>query len=341
MVDPLVINADTGAPAYSAAEFRQGLALGLGYDGRAAGGRQGVRPGGTQLQVTLDGSDILIAPGVCYLDPAWTSEQAGYWVPFPAQLTRGPLQAADVTDPRVDRVWARVYDHDEDTSGMRDADVEYEAGTPDPSPAAPAVPQGAMSLARIEVPAQGGGDPVVVDERVWTAAPGGVLLVADQAERDALADPYEGLVVARLDMGWLELRQPAGWVRVGLRPIEAVRDTSPPGFTAETVVDTVTGVLVPGAYWVKWSCRAQTTAAGEVNVRIREDNIGGQQKLLVREPLPVSGSAYGWYHRARYVAGSTGSKTFVATIDRFSGGGTITSPADEDVVAVLSVCPVG
>lgn len=211
MVDPLVINASGGAPAYDAAEFRQGLTLPLQYGGRAMGGREGVRPGGTQLEVSLSGSDVLIAPGVCHVDPAWTSAQAGYWVAFPSQLTRGPVGPPDATNPRIDRVWARVYDDDEDSSGQRTADVEYEAGTPAASPSPPAIPQGAIALAQITVPQSGGGSAAVVDEREHTVATGGILIVADDTERDALSDPFAGMAVYRLDIDQIETYDGSTW----------------------------------------------------------------------------------------------------------------------------------
>lgn len=176
MVDPLVINADGGVPSYDAAEFRRGLTLPLQYGGRAMGGRQGVRPGGTQLLATIDGSNIDVAPGVCYIDPAWASVQAGYWVAFPTETTVGPIEAADATDPRLDRVWARVWDDELDGgSGLRTADIEYEAGVADPSPVPPTLPQGAIPLWQVDVPAQGQGSPLLVDERQWTVV-GPVLL---------------------------------------------------------------------------------------------------------------------------------------------------------------------
>lgn len=212
MADPLWINADLGAPAYSANELRQAMALALMYDGRSLGARQGVRPGGTQLQTTLVSTTITVKAGVACVDPALSTPQGPYWVALPADETF-TLTPADATNPRKDITILRVYDHDEDSSGLRLARSEYLVGTAAPSPVEPSVPAGAIRLATIDVPASGGGSPVVTDRRLPTVASGGILPVASQAERDALTDPYPGQVVGRTDTAMLEMRVGSAWVR--------------------------------------------------------------------------------------------------------------------------------
>ncbi|MCT2282691.1 hypothetical protein M3G91_34340, partial [Micromonospora chalcea] len=198
MADPLWINASAGSPAYSAAELRQAMALALTYGGRAMGARGGVRPGGTQLQVSLAGSTITVRAGVACVDPGLTTPQGPYWVALPADETPGPLAAADATNPRKDIVILRVYDNDEDSSGLRLARSEYLAGVAGSSPAEPAVPAGAIRLATIDVPASPGA-PAVTDRRPFVVGSGGILPVRDQAERDALP-AYGGLHVWRMDL---------------------------------------------------------------------------------------------------------------------------------------------
>lgn len=210
MADPLWINANAGAPAYTAAELRQAMALVLQYNGRAMGARGGVRPGGTQLQVSLAGSTITVQPGVACIDPGLTTPQGPYWVALPAAETPGPLAAADATNPRKDIVIARVYDNDEDSSGLRLARSEYIAGTAAASPAEPAVPAGAIRLATIDVPASPGA-PAVTDRRPFVVAAGGILPVRDQAERDALS-AHSGLHVWRLDLRRVERHDGTSWV---------------------------------------------------------------------------------------------------------------------------------
>ncbi|SCL15042.1 hypothetical protein [Micromonospora inyonensis] len=209
MADPLWINASAGLPAYSANELRQAMALVLAYGGRAMGARGGVRPGGTQLQVSLAGSTITVQPGVACVDPALTSPQGPYWVALPVAETPGPLAAADATNPRKDIVILRVYDNDEDSSGLRLARSEYLVGVAAASPTEPAVPAGAIRLATIDVPASPGA-PAVTDRRPFVVGSGGILPVRDQAERDALA-PYGGLHVWRMDLRRVEVYDSVGW----------------------------------------------------------------------------------------------------------------------------------
>lgn len=61
------------------------------------------------------------------------------------------VAASDPSQARIDRVVARVYDNEADSSGNNYADVEVLQGTPAGSPTAPALPSGAISLATIEV----------------------------------------------------------------------------------------------------------------------------------------------------------------------------------------------
>ena len=176
--DPLWINVNAGAPSYTANELRTAFALGLMYDGRRVGGRKGVRPGSDQLLVSYAAPTITIQPGVCALDPALTTTQGPYWG---AILTADTftLTAADAVNPRKDIVIARVYDHDEDASGLRKLTTEYLVGTAAGSPVEPTLPASAIKLALLDVPASPG-TVVVTDTRPWTVAPGGILPVRER-----------------------------------------------------------------------------------------------------------------------------------------------------------------
>jgi hypothetical protein len=175
--DPLWINASAGAPAYSADELRRLMAVPLQYDGRLVGGRQGVRPGGDQLRVSLSVSTITVQPGLAVVDPGLTSTQGPYWVSVDTAQTH-TLAAADASNPRKDIVIVRIYDHDADTSGQRKVQTEYLAGTAAPSPSEPAVPLGAMKLATIDVPASPGAAVVTDQRRPLFAGPEMVVFTA-------------------------------------------------------------------------------------------------------------------------------------------------------------------
>jgi hypothetical protein len=185
--DPGFINASAGVPAYSAAEMRRLLALATAYNGRNLGGKPGVRPGGNQLNVTLAGSTLTVATGLALVeDSGFTTTRGPYWVAVDTAATL-TLTAANATNPRKDIVYLRVYDTDEDSSGLRQAIPEYLAGTAAPSPAEPALPAGSIKLATIDVPQSGGGSAVVTMNFAYTVANGGILPVRTTTDRDALS----------------------------------------------------------------------------------------------------------------------------------------------------------
>jgi hypothetical protein len=211
MPDPLWINCPaTGGPQYTAAELRQDMAFGGQWSGRSLGARQGRRPGGTQWDVTLSGTTITIWAGVGIVDPGLSLSQGPYWVSLPADET-ATLTAAHATSPRKDIVVIRVYDTDEDGSGLRTARSEYITGIAAPSPSEPAVPAGAVKIATIDVPAQGGGSPAVTMNAPYTVAPGGMLPVRNAAELAAVT-PYPGMAVYMLDGTGLLIWSGSAWI---------------------------------------------------------------------------------------------------------------------------------
>ncbi|MGH9247940.1 MAG: hypothetical protein ACRD0W_00245 [Acidimicrobiales bacterium] len=227
MPDPLWINASGGAPSYDATELRQALALALTHGGgQNLGARSGVRPGGTQLQTSIAGSTITVQEGVaCLYEPTPSAARAPYWVALPADETHA-LTAAHATNPRKDITVLRVYDHDQDSSGLRLARSEYLVGTAAPSPTEPAVPAGAFKLSLIDVPAQGGGSPAVTINHPFTVAAGGIVPVRNSTEEAALS-LYDGQVWHRLDTG--DLRARIGGVSRTVPVFAADGDLAVPG----------------------------------------------------------------------------------------------------------------
>lgn len=213
MADALWMNCPVtgGPPQYTAAELRQDMAFGGTFGGRDLGARQGVRPGGTQWSVSISASTITVKPGVGLVDPGLTVAQGPYWTALPADQTFS-LVAAHATSPRKDIVVIRIYDHDEDGSGLRTAVAEYLPGIAAPSPVEPAVPAGAVRIATIDVPAQGGGNPAVTQNAPFTVAPGGVLPVRNATEQAAVV-PYSGMAIYRLDGIGLLIWTGAAWVQ--------------------------------------------------------------------------------------------------------------------------------
>jgi hypothetical protein len=339
VADPLWINASGGAPAYSAQELRQATALGVMYDGRATGGRQGVRPGGTQLEVTLVGSTITVAVGVAYVDPDIISYQGGYWVALGASETPGPLQAADATNPRKDIVILRVYDDDIDSSGLRLARSEYLVGTPNPSPVEPTVPAGAIRLATIDVPAVGGGAASVTDRRAWTVAPGGILPLDSQTERDSLP-MHAGLTVYRMDRDWVEVCTGAAWRVQGVPLCTSVPDLAAITSPATGQVAVVAGsparlYQYTGSGWVTSPVVTSGTWTPVSSWSLTGTWSGTWQRLgdmmVVRAQITLTAAAAAWPTNDNFsITGLPTSAVMLVGANCYINWGNRPSPADVD-----------
>lgn len=159
---------------YTGAEWRRMDAMTFQANGSAAGMTGGIRPGDPGLAVTLAGSVVNVSAGVAVL---YHSGTGAYRASFPTAISPGSLAAADLTNPRLDLVYLRVWDSAVDGTGLYKTDIVYLAGTAAVSPVAPT--PGALEiyipLATVSVPKSGGGSPSVSSTvRAITVAPGGI-----------------------------------------------------------------------------------------------------------------------------------------------------------------------
>jgi hypothetical protein len=325
MADPLWINCPSpgAAPQYTAGELRQAMALGGVYGGRALGARQGVRPGGTQWSVTLAGDQLTVNPGAGLVDPGLTTPQGPYWVALPLAETH-TLTPAHATSPRKDLVVVRVYDTDEDASGLRLARSEYLEGVPAPSPSEPAVPAGAVRVALVDVPASGGGAAVVTFVAPYTVAPGGILPIRNAAE-EALVVAAPGLAIYRLDGPGLAIFDGAAWRRAGVLLDFQNLETSTPNTsgTATTTIATKT-VNVAGDQLVRVALYVRsidmTVATDQFVIEITEDGANKQQHFYNGPTAGDNVTSFTvWWITPTPPA--AGNHTYAATIRRTSGTG--------------------
>lgn len=145
-----------------------------------------------------------------------------------AEPTVLELDAADLTNPRVDRVVVRYRASDEVDPDA--GELAILTGTPDPAPQAPEItqdPEGTWEelLADLDV-----GVAVselvagnITDGRRYSQVVGGVSFVTT-AERDALDGLYVGRPVFNVDENRLEVWNGTSWDNAGLRPIAFVAD---------------------------------------------------------------------------------------------------------------------
>jgi hypothetical protein len=102
--------------------------------------------------------------------------------------------------------------------------------------------------------------------------------------------------------------------------------------TTETVQDTVTANLVAGrTYKISYKGGIiSSVAADSAFLRIREDNLAGNQLQLERVYSPLTGGAGSRWTadlEVEFTAVTTGAKMFVGTLVRGTGTGNLTSPA--------------
>lgn len=161
----------TNGVAMDEAELRRAdTAMFLG-DGSANGVRGGiVRHGDTSLAVSVNGSDQVTVQAGAAVIPAATGLGA-YRASLAAATSATAIDPRNATNPRIDLVVFR-------TSGA----VDIITGTPGSSPSAPALPSGAVELARLNVPKVAGGA-VAVDNsfRAYATGLGGTLYVQSAA----------------------------------------------------------------------------------------------------------------------------------------------------------------
>lgn len=180
---------------YDASDDRDGFTGLMMAGGAGIAVRAGRRPG--TLSVTVGGSpESVSVPPLCGVV---TDPDGGAYL-FATNVTVGKTLATRPASgtSRIDIVVARVYDadvHPADTT-KRELDIEVLTGTAGASPSEPTIPNGALRIATLTVPASGSVTVSVNGPRHVSA--GGILPVSNQSARDSLT-AYDGLMVYRED----------------------------------------------------------------------------------------------------------------------------------------------
>lgn len=163
-VDGTFVNPST----YDAGELRRADAAMFASAGITSG-----------LSVSVNGSDVVtVTAGSAVISGEDAVTGTGvYRAGIPASVT-GSLEARDATNARIDLVVFRQYDTDVVASHPRyKSEIEIIKGTPSATPVVPTRPSMAVELARITVPASGGGAASVnAANRVYAASVGGALV---------------------------------------------------------------------------------------------------------------------------------------------------------------------
>lgn len=223
------------------------------------------------------GSSVLVQPGHAVVTRAG---QGLYVCPNSAARVVA-LDAADVTNPRIDRIVLQVLDQPLGDS-VTQVQIRAVTGTPSGSPVAPATPTGAISLATVAVAAAPTGNTIVnaniTDTRRVTALPGTIRpllpgdLLTDQAHEGDLRD-YGGLIERYTSFGggkWVPLAK----TNQGLGYVSYAEFTTGGGDftnTSENISRTHTFTAQANRrYKVTWrSSYAHLTAGTDVKYRMR------------------------------------------------------------------------
>lgn len=197
MAFPVVTDATWVLPSsvtLDAGELRRADSSAFAGVGSALGVGGGVvRHGDTSLAVTVDGSDnVTVQPGAVVI-PGNAVAGTGCYRSALAAATTNALTARNATNARIDLVVYRQLDTDVVGShGAYTARIDVIAGTPSATPAVPVLPSMAVELARITVPASGGGAASVDSSfRTYVAGIGGVIVVPTEARLPASAAKYQ------------------------------------------------------------------------------------------------------------------------------------------------------
>lgn len=260
---------------------------GLLPDTAALKSRSGFLDGGAVVTLT-SGMSCQVSPFRAFIQGGTVDTQGGYLIVSDANEVR-TFDDGDASN-RTDLLVARVYHDTYDASGFTKAQVEIVKGTP--GGGTPAVPAGAIKVAEKVITAgmsagTGGLGTVPVDKRPpRLVANGGLIPVANQADRDALP-ARKALMVYRLDTDTIEVNTTGdgtGWkpVPTGYKPLPFVAAADIPtplsgawgdvtGFTfaaeagAVYGIDVVAFLLNPSASAPKWKHGWTWSGTGEMS----------------------------------------------------------------------------
>ena len=338
------MTASSGAPSYTAAELRRAESVLLSPKGTAGTNRfsavDGVRVGSGVI-ASLSGSTITVRAHAGVVSPDLSTTQGPYQYQLPADETH-TLTAAHATLSRTDLVYVQLSDDEADSSGARQAASGYLAGTA--GGGVPSLPARSFELARIAVPASGGGSPSLTERQQYTVAAGGILPVRDSSDRPA---HYEGRPVWQMDTNQLLLSDGSAWISPGAggAVVAPAKRTSNLAFISEADVVTLSAAtLVAGRrYKLSLAYKGFSDVSGPNNVviRLKEGSTTYMEWNAIVDNV-TAGEGGGNFISLDCAADiSAGSHTFKATMARATGTSTISLEAAATYPTTLLLEDIG
>ena len=343
--DALFMTASSGAPSYTAAELRRAFAALLSPKGTAGSNRfaaiDGVRPGGGTI-VSVSGSTVTVRAHAGVVSPDLSTTQGAYVFQLPADETH-TLTAAHATLSRIDLISLQVSDDEADSSGARTVASVYTVGTAG-SGAPPSAPARSFELARVNVPASGGGSPSVTERQLFTVASGGILPVRDASDRPA---HYEGRAIWQMDTNQLLLSDGTAWISPGAggAVVAPAKRTTNLNFTSEADVVTLSAAtLVAGRrYRLSLAYKGFTvlSSADNIVIRLKEGSTTYMEWNATTDAASAQDGGSNFVTLDCAADISAGSHTFKATMTRAVGAATATLEAAATYPTTLLLEDIG
>ncbi|HLV58040.1 MAG TPA: hypothetical protein VKY81_04105 [Natronosporangium sp.] len=141
------------------------------------GARWGVLQNTSQNEVDVSGLTVTVGDLNCVISTTGSTSRGSYLCAIPS--VQHELAPADGTNPRIDLLIAEVLDDHADSSGdLIPGRTRVLTGTPASSPTAPTLPDGALELAQLTVPANSA-SATLSYTAPYTVAAGGIVPVRD------------------------------------------------------------------------------------------------------------------------------------------------------------------
>lgn len=166
-----------------------------------------------------------------------------------------PLAAAPSANSRIDVVYAKQNEKRSPMSDSSDNPAFGVAkGTAAAVPVAPAIPDGALALAQVLLPAgvsnTAAAGVVITQSYIGAAMKGDKLLVQTSAQRDALTGVPEGTLLHNVGDGNDYVRKDGKWLFEGLFTEDNLRDKNNAGWGIVQIRGTVHNGIANGFYWM-------------------------------------------------------------------------------------------
>lgn len=286
---------------------------------------------------------VRVAPGRCVINRTGL----GPWVIYLDAPVTVTLDAGHASNPRVDVIVARIYDHDvgDPDTGPHGPWLDVVVGTPGPVPVVPTVPDGAIPLAQVTVGAGaeqiGAGSITMVRRSAWPRGGPRLLLDADDpnepgACRGELRD-RDGLIERWTGASWTILADLAGsphgrYLAAASQPLAVTTYTA----LGYSVTQTSTPLVTRGGGNAQFTINRTGVWSIDAGVRLAAVSAGDGQNRFLRVS---SGSGVVLASHYTMAGIGIGCPMSVSTHKRLTAGTVISAEVYQDYGSLSTSAP--